>query len=236
MYTDRASRKTNLLFTTYKLWYYLHVSWYRIPYTRWTPGKFSSLHQRMVTWPWLRQSFSLPQCSVQHCLPLPSTHSPPFPMQNMLAADIFTQKKNGPSCGLSLKLFHPYFSYWIVALSSSSKMYISFFSFLPVEVSKQSEFQRNAKPPLELFFLFFLQDRKFHGTGNIIHISKHISETYKTVLLLGISAILLISLFKERNMGRLYLYYTNWQTKIQMNPLQNKVTVARFIIYFSSQN
>lgn len=93
MYTDRGSSKTNSVCPTERLQCYLHISRYRISYTRWTPGNFSSLHQRMVTCPWMRQLFSLPQCSVQHPLPLPSTCSPLLPCKTCYQQTFSAWKK-----------------------------------------------------------------------------------------------------------------------------------------------
>ena len=130
----------------------------------------------MVTWPWVRQSFSLPQYSVQYPLPLPSTYSPLFPLQNMLPADICSLEENGPSCGLSFKLFHSHFSSWIAALASNSKIYvICFFSFFPVEVSKQSEFQRNKKTTslaiIFSFFFFFSLEKQIYKRN--VQVKRH---------------------------------------------------------------
>lgn len=180
----------------------MHASRYRISSTRWTPGKFSSVHQRIVTCPWMRQSFSLLQCSVQHpslCL----QHVLPVPSCKTCYQQTFSAWKNGPSCGLSFKHFQSYFSSWI--LSSNSKIYLSFpplsscWSVKTIWISKKWK-----TTTLDMFFFFRAEmdlQKPFPGKRihKSLHLFRHTSETNRKALLIGISAILLTSLFEERN-------------------------------------
>lgn len=140
--------KQNSVCPIERLQYYLHISGYRISYARWTPGNFSSLHQRMVTCPRMRQLFSLPQCSLFNTPSLCLQHALPFsPCKTCYQQTFSAWKKMVHFVDFLLSFFYLIFFWsWITVLSSNSIIYLSFFSFLPVEVSKQSEFQRNEKP------------------------------------------------------------------------------------------
>lgn len=108
--------------------YLLHVSRYRISYTRWTPGKFPSLHQRIVTCPWMRQSFSLPQCSVQCPPPFAFNMLSPTPPAKHATRRHFWLGKM--ALRAFFKAFPSYFSSLIVVLHRAQKATYLFFSFL----------------------------------------------------------------------------------------------------------
>lgn len=148
MYTDRGSSKTKLSVSYRKITILFAYQWVQNFLCKMDSWKFFlTTPENGHMSPDASVILFAAVLSVQHPLPLPSTCSPLFPLQNMLSADIFSLKKNGPFCGLSFKLFLSHFFWsWITVLSSNSIIYLSFFSFLPVEVSKQSEFQRNEKP------------------------------------------------------------------------------------------
>lgn len=106
--------------------HYLHVGMYRISYTRWSPGNFSWLHQRVVTCPQMRQSLSLPQCSAdapslccQHALSLcPAKH----------ATSRHVQLRKQPTLCTFQQAFSSLLFFFTAALSSNSKTYL--FCFL----------------------------------------------------------------------------------------------------------
>lgn len=153
-----GASKTHAVQTTWRLQHH-----YRISYTRWTPGKFSSLPQRIVTCPWMRQSFSLPQCSVQCPLPLPLTHSPPQPPPAKHA----TRRHFWLGKMAHLESFHLsvsfLFSLLDCCLSSNSKIYL--FSLLPLEGTNNLNFKEIKRPPLQFCFVLF---RCRNGSTNAI--------------------------------------------------------------------
>lgn len=233
MYTDRASSKTNCI--TYKLWYYLHVIWYRISYTRWTPGKFSSLHQRMVTCPWMRQSFSLPQCSVQHFLPLPSTHSPHFPLQNMLPADIFRPKKMVHLVDFLWSFFILIFLTGLMLCHLARKFIYLFSPFFLLKCQNNLNFKGMENHYFNYFFSCFAKiDLCKQISWNRKH-NTHFQTYFRNIQ----------NSFVDRNLC--YPSYIPFQRKeywedsiftVQIDPykcnhFQNKVTITRFIVYFS---
>lgn len=130
----------------------------------------------------------------------------PFTLQNMLSADIFSLKKNGPLCGLSFKLFQCHFfcfvlDYCFVIQLNNLPIFFLFSSCWSVKtiwISKKWKIVTLAN----IFFLAEIDlqkqfpDKRTHRS---LHIFRHISETNRKALLIGISATLLTSLVKERN-------------------------------------
>lgn len=137
----------------------------------------------MVTCPRLRQSFSLPQCSVQCPLPLPPAHSPPFPVQNMPLADIFSLEQMAHLAGVLLSF--SFLGFLLDrCLSSDSKIYLisPTPSFL-LKCQNTPNVKEIKSHRSRFLFVCFLAEMglqmQFPGIRrhDILHVFRHISET-----------------------------------------------------------
>lgn len=147
----------NSLFTTAWFQHYLHVRMYRISYTRWSPGNFSSLHQRMITCPWMRQSlFAAVLCwcppPLQHAVPFPAKHTPSRHVQ--LGEWLIFNDSNKP--------FHAHIPLWSQFCHLAQKpIYLAYYYYyyysFRVSCQNQCELPRHLKLYDFISFSVFLQ-------------------------------------------------------------------------------